>query len=87
MSRNLKDILEDIGKLEMELRDILVDKVDAAEEVNARLGGRWDDMVEQEDGTEVGVLYFENVAPHIDMAVHNLFEAGQELQQGMDEDE
>ena len=71
----LKEIMAQLSVYEQELRDYVMDDMEKAEEVTARLGLRFDDYVEQDDGTEEGVIYPENASPELDAAVHNLWEA------------
>ena len=73
--QTLSNIRDTLAVLEQTLRGFVMDDMDRAEDECAKLGYGFDDFVEQDDGTEVGVVYAENASPALDAAVHNLWEA------------
>lgn len=63
---------------EEELRTIMLDEMDRAEEVAARQGiWAFDEILD--DGQ--GIVYPENVNSELDMAIHNVHEAWKNLQE------
>ena len=71
-----EQLLEKIDFIEMALRDEFMDMLDEAEQ-EAEAGEIMFDEIDDETGQ--GYVYFENVDSNVDMAIHNLWEAGQSL--------
>ena len=62
----LQQVFYDLMHMEDIVACELVDAMDAADEAHINTGMRFDDYVEQDDGTKVGVLYAEHSAPELD---------------------
>ena len=69
--------------LEQRLRDEFMDMMDEAEQ-EAEAGEILFDEIDEETGQ--GYVYPENVDEHIDMAIHLLWEAGENIRQHLDEE-
>jgi len=81
------EILLAIWNLDDTLRCCMSDAMEAAEAEVEKGNGRYDDYSEQDDGTKIGIVYAENAAPEIDMAIHFVGEASAAFAESMTEDE
>ena len=76
----LKVVAVFLDVCEEELRDIMLDEMDRAEEIAARQGSwAFDEILD--DGQ--GIIYAENVNSDLDMAIHNVHEAWASLQEAI----
>ena len=81
------EILLAIWNLDDTLRCRMDDAMEAAEAEVEKGNGRYDDYAEQDDGTMLGIVYAENCAPEIDMAIHYVGEASAAFAESMTDDE
>lgn len=71
---------------EQVLREVMLDKMDEAEErLSEATFQVWDDYTEDENGNSVGILYPENVDAELDAVVHELYEVGMNIRRYLDE--
>ena len=76
----MKKLLKQIDDLEQSLRNHMETETQKAERYNEENSIPFDDFTEDENGKKtIGILYPENVAPELDMAIHHLHEAWHNL--------